>query len=117
VIRLYIDEDAMDQDLVRALRVRGMDVITALDANMTERSDEEHLEYATAQGLVLYTFNIKDFYRLHTIYITEGKSHQGIILARQQHYSIGEQMQRILRISAERTSAAMRNRIEFLSAW
>jgi hypothetical protein len=58
VIRLYIDEDAMDQDLVRALRVRGMDVIT-----------------------------------------------------------IGEQMQRILRISAERTSAAMRNRIEFLSAW
>jgi len=82
VIRLYIDEDAMDQDLVRALRVRGMDVITVLDANMTER-----------------------------------KSHAGIILARQQQYSIGEQMQRILRISAERTSAAMKNRIEFLSAW
>jgi len=117
VIRLYIDEDAMDQDLVRALRVRGMDVITVLDANMTERSDEEHLEYATVQGRVLYSFNIKDFYHLHSINMTEGKSHAGIILARQQQYSIGEQMQRILRISAERTSAAMKNRIEFLSAW
>ena len=47
-IRLYIDEDAMDKDLVQALRARGVDVMTALDAGMIERSDEEHLDYATA---------------------------------------------------------------------
>jgi hypothetical protein len=30
-IRLYFDEDAMDSDLVRALRVRGLEVITAFE--------------------------------------------------------------------------------------
>lgn len=29
MFRLYIDEDSMDRDLVRALRTRGADVITA----------------------------------------------------------------------------------------
>lgn len=28
-IRLYIDEDSMDGDLVHALTVRGLDVVTA----------------------------------------------------------------------------------------
>lgn len=64
-IRLYVDEDAMDHDLVRALRARGVDVTTALEAGMIEREDSEHLDHATAQGRVLYSFNIRDFYRLH----------------------------------------------------
>lgn len=51
-IRLYIDEDAMDEDLIYALRVRGIDVVTALEAGMIERSDREHLDYASAQGRV-----------------------------------------------------------------
>ena len=46
-IRLYIDEDSMQSALVRALQARGVDVLTALEAGMIERSDEEHLEYAT----------------------------------------------------------------------
>jgi len=32
-----------------------MDVTTALDEGMIERRDAEHLDYATAQGRVLYT--------------------------------------------------------------
>ena len=55
VIRLYMDEDSMDRALVRALRARGMDVTTAVDEGMIERRDAEHLDYATAQGRVLYT--------------------------------------------------------------
>ena len=43
----------MDKDLVQAIRARGVDVITALDAGTIERADEEHLDYATAQGRVL----------------------------------------------------------------
>ena len=38
-IRLYVKEDAMDKDLVQAIRARGVDVITALDAGMIERAD------------------------------------------------------------------------------
>jgi len=39
--------------LVRALRARGVDVLTALDAGMIERSDKEHLKYAMKEGRVL----------------------------------------------------------------
>ena len=80
----------MDKDLVQAVRARGVDVMIALDAGMIERADEQHLDYATAQGRALYSFNAGDFYRLHTAFLAEGKSHPGIILARQQRYSVGE---------------------------
>ena len=33
-IGIYIDEDAMDSDLVAALRYRGVAVVTALDSSL-----------------------------------------------------------------------------------
>lgn len=116
-IRLYFDEDSMDRNLVRALRARGMDVSTALEENMVYRTDKEHLEYATAQERVLFSFNRGDFYQLHTRYLAMGRPHAGIILANQQHYSVGEQMRRILRLSAAKSTEGMQNCLEFLSAW
>ena len=38
-IRLYLDEDAMDGNLVWALRVRGLDVVTALDSGLIRAPD------------------------------------------------------------------------------
>ena len=116
-IRLYCDEDSMDRDLVRALLARGMDVTTALEENMIDRQDAEHLDYATQQRRVLLSFNRGDFHQLHTQYLSQDKLHAGIILANQQHYSVGEQMRRILRLSATKSPTDMQNRIEFLSAW
>lgn len=116
-IRLYFDEDTMRHSLVRALRSRGVDVITALDANMIERPDAEHLAYASSQGRVLCSANVGDFYRLHSELLALGKSHAGIILIPQQRYSVGDQMRRILKLLALRSVAEMRDRVEFLSAW
>ncbi len=107
----------MRHALVRALQARGVDVTTALVEEMIERSDEEHLDYATAQGRVLYTFNVADFYRIHGEYLTQGKSHTGIILAPQQRYSVGEQMRRLLALMASKSADDMRNNVEFLSTW
>ena len=107
----------MRSALVRALRARRVDVLTALEAGMIERSDEEHLEYAAKEGRVLYSFNVKDFYRLHQEYLARGRSHAGIILARQQHYSVGKEIRRLLKLVATRSAEEMRNRVEFLSAW
>ena len=73
-IKIYIDEDAMDSDLVAALRSRGVTVITALDAGLAEKPDEEQLAFATERGCVLYTFNVADFYRLHTQWSVPGES-------------------------------------------
>ena len=116
-IRLYFDEDSLRHALVNALRARGIDVQTALEAEMIERSDADHLEFATAQERVLCSFNVGDFYRLHTNYMAQHKAHTGIILARQQQYSVGEHMRRLLHLIAHRTVVEMQNRVEFLSAW
>jgi len=80
-------------------------------------NDSEHLNYATAQGRVLYSFNMGDFDALHAAYLSEGKSHTGIILAPQQRYGIGEQMRRLLRLIHTISAEEMRDRLEFLSAW
>lgn len=116
-IRLYFDEDSMQHALVDALRLRDVDVLTALEAEMVEREDEEHLEYAASQGRTLSTFNVGDFCRLHGEFLSAGRSHYGIILARQQQYSVGEQMRRILKLAATLSAEEMQDRIEFLSAW
>jgi Tfp pilus assembly protein PilZ len=116
-IRLYFDEDSMWQALITALRARGIDVQTALEATMIERADEDHLACATAQGRVLCSFNVGDFYRLHTSYMVQHQAHAGIVLARQQQYSVGEYMRRLLRLMTHLTAEEMHNRVEFLSAW
>ena len=74
---------------------------------MIERSDEDHLEFATAQGRVLCSFNVGDFYRLHTSYMAQHKPHTGIVLARQQQYSVGEHMRRLLKLIAHLTAEDM----------
>lgn len=91
LIKIYIDEDAMHSRLVKALRSRGVPVITVLDAGLTEKTDEEQLAFATEHGCVLYTFNVSDFHRLHTKFADAGREHAGMILAPQQRYSVGEQ--------------------------
>ena len=115
--RLYIDEDAMDDDLVQALRVRCADVQTALEAGLVGRPDEEHLAHAAEAGRVLYIFNVGDFMHLHGKYETAGRAHAGIIFGDQQRFSVGEQMQRLLRILSLRSAEQMRDGYEFLSAW
>ncbi len=116
-IRLYLDEDAMDDDLVRALRLRGADVETALDAGLAGRPDDEQLLYAGSVGRTLYTFNIGDFMAIHSAYMAEGRAHAGIIFGQQQRYGVGAQMRRLRRLIALRSAESMRNTFEFLSSW
>lgn len=94
-----------------------MDVTSALEKEMIKRTDSEHLDFATAHGRVLFSFNRGDFYKLHTRYIGEGRKHSGIILANQQQYSVGETMRRVLLLANAKTPSDMVNRIEFLSVW
>lgn len=113
-IRLYFDEDTMDKDLVHAIRVRGADVLTALEAGMIERDDSNHLAYATAQGRVLYSYNVGDYHLLHTQALVQAREHAGIILAKQQKYSLGEQVRRLLKLVGYQTAEEMRNSLLFL---
>jgi hypothetical protein len=116
-VRLYLDEDTMDGDLVQSLRVRGVDLQTALEAGMLRRADRELLEYAAQHGRAVYTFNIGHFCALHTDFLRSGKDHAGIVVAQQQRFSVGEQMRRLLKLIAARTGEEIQNRLEFLSDW
>lgn len=115
--RLYIDEDSMSHALVRALRARGIDVVTALDEDMVERSDADHLAYATSLGRVMFTYNVGDFLRLHDEVLAAGEHHSGLMLAAQQRYTVGELMRRIVRLFGAVSAADMVDRVEFLNRW
>ncbi len=116
-IRLYLDEDIMERALIQSLRVRDVDVVTVGEVGREGESDEEQLIWATEQGRVLCSSNIGDFCRLHTEFIAEGSSHAGIILVLQQRYSIGEQLQGLLRLIATKPAEEMQTQLEFLSTY
>ena len=107
----------MQHGLVVALRARHVDVLTALDCGMVRDTDEAHLLRASSEGRVLYSFNIRDYSLIHEHWTVVGKEHGGLILARQQRYSIGEQLRRLLRLLNRKSAAEMLSRLQYLSAW
>lgn len=107
----------MDADLVRALRIRGVDVTTALEQRLIRRDDVDHLEFANSQGRALYSFNMGDYQQLHSEYLKLGKHHSGMILAQQRRHSLGDQMRRLLKIVAQISAEEIKDSIVFLSAW
>src|SRR5205085_683461 len=102
-----MDEDAMDGDLVRALRNHGVDVLTAADAGTEERADEDQLAWAHAEGRVLYTYNFCDYYRIHTDLLSNGKDHAGLIVGVQRAFKIGSLLRRLLRLVNQRSAESM----------
>ena len=75
--RLYLDEDAMHSSVVFGLRARYVDILTALEAGMINREDQEHLAVASAAGRVLYTFNLSDYCVLHQVWASQQRFHGG----------------------------------------
>lgn len=116
-ICLYLDEDSTARGLVESLRSRGVDVVVVGEVNRYGYSDEEQLRWATTHNRVLYSANIRDFYRIHTDFLSREEFHSGIILVQQQRYSIGQLMRVILQLMAVKSAEEMNNRVEFLSNW
>jgi hypothetical protein len=107
----------MDEYFVQALRSRNVDVLTVAEVGMLHRSDEEQIDWARQNGRVIFSFNTRDFYRLHTNILEQGLSHAGIILAPQQRYGIGDLMRGVLKLINTKSSKEMQGQLEFLSNW
>jgi Domain of unknown function (DUF5615) len=116
-IRLYLDEDAMRRSLVFGLRARNVDVATALDTEMINRNDEDHLLKAASSGRALYTYNAADYCLLHHKWVTKDRAHAGIIISAQQRYFATEKLRRLMRLVSSISAEQMRNQLEFLSSW
>ena len=106
-ICLYLDEDTIQKGLVQALRNAAVNLTTTAEESRLGFSDEEQLIWATKQRRVIYTFNVEDFCRLHSIFLAEHRSHAGIILGTQQRYSIGQQLREILRLISTKSAEEM----------
>ena len=81
-VRLYLDEDAMRRTLVFGLRARNVDVLTAAEADMINRPDEDHLVKASDAERALFTFNVADYCALHQRWMSLQRAHAGIIVPR-----------------------------------
>jgi Tfp pilus assembly protein PilZ len=80
-----------------------VDVLTALEAGMINRADQDH--------------NVADYCLLHQSWMSQRRFHGGIIVSPQQRYPIGEELRRLMRLIAGIPAEEMCNRIEFLSGW
>lgn len=107
----------MRRSLVFGLRARVVDVLTAAEAAMINRQDQDHLSAASAAGRALFTYNTVDYCALHQSWMSLGRTHAGIIVAPRQQYSVGEELRRIMRLISRCPAEQMQNRLEFLSSW
>lgn len=115
-ICFYLDEDATSNRLLQALRNRGVDVVSTAEVGMLAQADDKQLEWAFQNQRVIYSFNIRDFYRIHSEWLSRGKSHAGIVLGKQDH-SVGDQMRGLLKLAAMKSAEEMTDNVEFLGVW
>lgn len=107
-IHLYLDEDVF-KAVAPALCARGFDAVSVHDLRHYGWSDAEHLTYAVAEGRALFTFNATDYIALHAAYMSEGKSHAGIIVAKQ--LPIRETIRRLLDLLNRVTADEVRDQL------
>jgi hypothetical protein len=95
--------------VARGLRRRGVDVLTAQEADRCRVSDLDQLRFSTQQGRVLVTFDA-DFISL----AAAGTEHAGIAFCAASKYSIGELIYALLLVQDALNLDDMRNHIEFI---
>lgn len=112
--KLHLDADASSKALQRALRERGYDVTrTPNDWVGAEASDEQQLLGATAQGRVIFTYNIGDFQNL----ARRHSHHAGIIVAAQRSFSLHELIELLDKCLSTTTAQEWIGQVRWLSDW
>jgi predicted nuclease of predicted toxin-antitoxin system len=107
-VRCYADQH-YPAPVTAGLRRRGIDVLTAQDANLCGASDPDQLAFAAGLGRVLLTFD-SDFLAIHQ----SGASHAGIVWGPATKYSIGELVRMLVLLHAIVTADEMVNHVEYL---
>lgn len=79
-MRLYLDDNLDSNVLIGLVRQAGHEVISPRAVGTRGVTDEEHLRYAAAQGMVLLTANVEDFLMLHEVWRAQARQHYGILL-------------------------------------
>jgi hypothetical protein len=110
--RLHLDADASIKALVNALQKHGHDVTrTPNDWMPADANDREQLLGATAQGRIIFTFNVRDFLVLSKKY----PQHAGILLAAQSRWSLADLAATIERALVETAGEDWHGKVRWLN--
>ncbi len=107
MIRFHLDEN-VDHAIAHGLRLRGIDVTTATDADLIAAADFEHITFALSENRVIFTQD-QDFLRHHSA----GDEHAGIVYSQQGVRSIGEMVRYLHFLSDCLEPQDMRGQLEF----
>jgi hypothetical protein len=107
-LRFHLDEH-VDPAIADALRRRGIDVTTTMDAGLRTASDISHLEFARSEGRVIYTQD-SDFLMLSAM----GMPHEGIAYNPPDAFSIGQIIDYLVLMDGCMTPEEMRNHVEWV---
>lgn len=86
--RLYIDAD-ITPVLARLLRASGFDAVSCHELDARDATDDWHIQRATAESRVLFTFNVKDF-RGIARRLAQAEGHHAGIIASHHQYALDE---------------------------
>lgn len=105
----YFTDQHLPQPVVEGLKRRGIDVLTAHEADRCTLPDIDQLEFAKNESRVIVTFD-SDFLDLHDA----GHSHHGIAWCPATKYGIGELVQMLVLLHAVLTPDDMKDHVEHL---
>lgn len=109
---LHLDADTSKKSLLKALTEMGHDVTRTPNEWMAlDASDLEQLLGASAQGRVIFTYNVRDFMVLAKRY----PAHAGILLSAQK--TLPELLPALARMFAETTADKWQGQVRWLNDW
>jgi hypothetical protein len=100
-------------EITRGLRLRGIDVLTAVEDGTRELNDSALLDRATSLGRVLFTRDA-DLLVEGTARQRNGLTFGGVVYAHQLHVSIGECIEYLELIGKAGEPSEWINRVEYL---
>jgi hypothetical protein len=112
--RLHLDADVSVKALHAALTAFGHDVTrTPCEWMPLDATDEAQLFGASAQGRVIFTFNVRDF----VVLARRHPHHGGIILAAQSSWKLADLAPTLDRVLTETDATDWPGRVEWLNRW
>jgi hypothetical protein len=112
--RLHLDADTSIRQLHRALVERGHDVTrTPNDWMPANADDETQLLGATAQGRVIFTFNVRDY----IVLAQRHPRHAGITLAAQRQWTVSALIAALDKMLTETNAEEWVGQVKWLAPW
>ena len=112
--RLHLDADTSIRQLQRALVERGHNVTRTPNDWISQTADDEaQLLGATAQGRVIFTFNVRDFVAL----AARHPQHRGIALAAQRQWTVSALIGALDHMLTETIAEEWVGQVQWLAHW